>query len=411
MRRGQAYLVAGALAVGALLGAVSLGWGDPSGAQSAGKGDGKPQAAGDGLAKQTPLLMSVLNPPQPVKGTDGKYHLAYELLLTNTSPGTARVGWIKTRDAKSGEVVGTLAGPDVAARTTRVGDISGETTGKIESGQVAIVYLDVTFEQRSEVPRVIEHRVRTNFDLPSGLFTNLFPAQTTDSGARTTVVQARPVVVDPPLKGKNWVAANACCNVSPHRGAMLAFHQRLLATERYAIDYIQSDDEGHLVFPGDDSRLRDFPAYGKPVLAVANAKVVKVVEKFPDVKPGVLDPDLTLQEAGGNYVILDIGGGKYAFYAHLKPNSIEVKVGDRVSSGQKIARLGNSGNTTFPHLHFQVVDAPLAVGANNNLPYVFDSLTYQGYIDDELTPHLLDNPQPREEELPLAQSVVTFPAP
>ena len=183
------------------------------------------------------------------------------------------------------------------------------------------------------------------------------------------------------------------------------------STERYAIDYIQSDDEGHIVFPDDDSKLSDFPAYGKPVLAVSNAKVVKVVNRFPNVKPGVLDPDLTLKEAGGNYVILDIGGGKYAFYAHLKPNSIEVKVGDRVSSGQKIARLGNSGNTTFPHLHFQVVDAPLAIGANNNLPYVFDSLTYQGYIDDELTPHLLDNPQPREEELPLAQSVVTFPAP
>ena len=75
-----------------------------------------------------------------------------------------------------------------------------------------------------------------------------------------------------------------------------------------------------------------------------------------------MDPDLTLKDAGGNHVIVDIGGGRYAFYAYLKPGSVEVKEGDHVGSGQVLARLGNSGNTTFPHLHFHVMDAPLALG-------------------------------------------------
>ena len=54
---------------------------------------------------------------------------------------------------------------------------------------------------------------------------------------------------------------------------------------------------------------------------------------------------------------------------------------------------------------------PLALGADHNLPYVFDSFRYQGRIEDDLTPDLLDTPEPREDELPLYQSLVTFPAP
>jgi hypothetical protein len=58
-----------------------------------------------------------------------------------------------------------------------------------------------------------------------------------------------------------------------------------------------------------------------------------------------------------------------------------------------------------------VMDAPLPLAAENNLPYVIDSFHYQGFIGDDLTPHLLDNPQPREDELPLSQSVEAFPTP
>jgi hypothetical protein len=253
--------------------------------------------------------------------------------------------------------------------------------------------------------------VKASFDLPTGFGSNLFPARTTDIGGGTEVLNKKPVVIGPPLQGKNWVVGNGCCTVSPHRGAILALDQKLLAAERYAIDWIQSDDQGHILLPDDTTRLTDFPAYGKPILSVANGKVVDVVDKYPDVKPGVLDPDLTLKDAGGNHVIVDIGGGRYALYAHLKPNSIEVEEGDRVRRGQQIARLGNSGNTIAPHLHFHLMDAPLPLGADHNLPYVFDSFAYQGRIEDDLTPVLLGNPEHREDELPLTQSVVTFAAP
>ena len=406
--------------LGALLGALCLGWVTLSATESGGKSTTNPEPfpAGGGGAKQTPqgkqtpLLMRVLDPPEPVKGTDGKYHLVYELVLTNSSPGTATVDSIKTIDAKSGEVVDSLAHADVAARTLLLGDISGETADEVGSGRVALVLLDATFEDLRDVPKEVEHRVKTSFDIPPGFGSNLFPAETTDTGGGTGVLNKKPIVIGPPLRGKNWVVANGCCDASPHRGALLAFDQKLLAAERYATDWFRSDDEGHLVFPDEENtKLTDFPAYNKPILSVADGKVVDVVDKYPDVKPGVLDQDLTLKDAGGNHVIVDIGGGRYAIYAHLVPGSVTVEEGAHVGRGQVLGRLGNSGNTTAPHLHFHVMDAPSPLGAENNLPYVFDSFRYQGFIGDDLTPHLLKNPQHREDELPLYPSVVTFPAP
>jgi hypothetical protein len=183
--------------------------------------------------------MRVLDAPEPVKGSDGKYHLVYELVLTNSSPGTAKVESIKTIDSKSGEVVDSLARADVAARTVLLGDISGQTAEEIGSGRVALVFLDATFKDLKDVPKAVEHRVKTSFDIPAGFGSNLFPAETTDTGGGTEVLNKKPVVIGPPLRGKNWVVGNGCCDASPHRGAMLVFDQKLLATERYAIDWIQ----------------------------------------------------------------------------------------------------------------------------------------------------------------------------
>ena len=405
MRSARVYtVVAVVLVMGALLGAVSLAWGDPG---SSGSSKAKPVPAGGGVAMQTPLLMRVLDPPQPVKGSDGKYHLVYELVLTNSSPGAATVESVKTIDPKSGEVVSTLAGADVAARTTLLGDVSSDTAEKIGSGRVAILFLDVTFYDLRDVPEEVEHRVETSFDLPPGA---LFPDATTDTGAPTNVSRKKPAVIGPPMRGKNWVVLNGCCTVSIHRGAVLAMDQKLLAAERYAIDWIRTDDEGHVVLPSESTNLEDYPAYDKPILSVKGGKVVKAVDRYPDLEPGVKDPDLTLKDAPGNHVIVDIGGGRYAIYAHLVPGSVTVEEGDHVRRGQVLGRLGNSGNTDAPHLHFHVMDAPSALGADHNLPYVFDSFRYQGYFEDDGTPHLLKNPQPREDELPLNQSVVKFGA-
>jgi hypothetical protein len=411
MRSARMYMVvAVVLTMGALLGAVSLAWGEPgvTGSNGFSEPNPKPGPAGGGRGEQTPLLMRVLDPPQPVKGSDGKYHLVYEIVLTNTSPGAATVKSVETLDPKSGKVVDTLAGAEVAARTTLLNG-SLDPVEKIGSAQVAVLYLDATFRDLRDVPEELEHRVKTGFDLPPGA---LFPKATTDVGARTEVLNKKPVVIGPPMRGKNWVVSNGCCTVSTHRGSVGAIDQKLLATERYAIDWIRADNKGHILLPSDKpTKLEDYAAYDAPILSVKGGKVVKVVDsKYPDLEPGVRNPDYTLEDAPGNHVIVDIGGGRYAIYAHLKPGSVTVQEGDHVGRGQVLGRLGNSGNTSAPHLHFHVMDAPLPLGADHNLPYVIDSFRYQGYIGDDLTAHLLKHAQRREYELPLNQSVVDFGA-
>ena len=68
-------------------------------------------------------------------------------------------------------------------------------------------------------------------------------------------------------------------------------------------------------------------------------------------------------------VVIDIGGGNFAFFAHLKPGSLRVKLGDHVARGDVIALLGNTGNSDAPHLHFHVMDGPSPLDANGR-PYV-----------------------------------------
>jgi murein DD-endopeptidase MepM/ murein hydrolase activator NlpD len=75
--------------------------------------------------------------------------------------------------------------------------------------------------------------------------------------------------------------------------------------------------------------------------------------------------------------VLDLGGGRYALYAHLRAGSISVKPGQRVKRGLVMGRVGNSGNTLAPHLHFHVMDAPIPLAANG-LPYAIDAFTVTG---------------------------------
>jgi len=81
-------------------------------------------------------------------------------------------------------------------------------------------------------------------------------------------------------------------------------------------------------------------------------------------------------------MVVDIGGGHFVLYAHLQPHTLTATVGDRVRRGAVLARLGNTGSSTAPHLHFQVMDGPSPSGSNG-LPYEFDSFTSPGTVTDE----------------------------
>jgi murein DD-endopeptidase MepM/ murein hydrolase activator NlpD len=84
--------------------------------------------------------------------------------------------------------------------------------------------------------------------------------------------------------------------------------------------------------------VKSYTIYRKEVLAVADAKVASTIEGMPNETPGTMPENIAIEEADGNSVILDLGGGRYALYAHLDPGSVRVHKGDTVKRGQVIGR-------------------------------------------------------------------------
>ena len=180
-----------------------------------------------------------------------------------------------------------------------------------------------------------------------------------------------PVEVDAPVTGE-WFALNGPADKVPSHGV------RFLGQE-YAIDLIVDSEERPASTWWPPMRRNEaFPAFGRPLLAVAGAEVVHVEDGARDhlsrgTHPALLymlGEGLVRQAVGahrilGNHVVLDLGGGVYALYAHLRQGSVRVRPGDRVGTGQVLGGCGNSGNSSEPHLHFQLMDAAdprLAVG-------------------------------------------------
>ena len=131
-------------------------------------------------------------------------------------------------------------------------------------------------------------------------------------------------------------------------------HSWDVPTQRYAYDFVILNPEGRS-FQGDETDPTSFFCYGQDILAPADGVVAEVLSGQPDSRI-TRDRKASCQarDLRGNYILLDHGGGEHSLLAHLRPGSISVAVGERVVRGQKLAQCGNSGNTTEPHLHFQL---------------------------------------------------------
>ena len=227
-------------------------------------------------------------------------------------------------------------------------------------------------------------------------------------GARefdAATVELRPAtspVLGRPLEGAAWLAGNGPDNASGHRRALIPIDGRATIAQRFAIDWLKIGPDGR-TFKGKAEDNRSYHAYGAEVLAVVDGKIVAVHDGIPENVPGASSRavPITLETVGGNYVILALGDNRYAVYAHLQPGSLRVKVGDRVKRGQVLGLLGNSGNSTEPHLHFHVCDGPAPL-TSEGIPYLFESFD----IYDSAGKATL-----RRNELPLLNTVVGFKSP
>jgi hypothetical protein len=389
---------------------------------------GAVNAAEGQVDRLTPLVATVLDAPIPFRASDGMTHVVYELEVRNASPREATITKVETV-SPSGQVLHTLKGQQLLERIVPVypfiapesDDPSAIAT--IEPGRTVMLLMDGTYRSRDLVPDQFTHRFNSTLSPvdPTNRLSRLYGSVTERTGD-VTLGQGDPVTLAPPLAGDDWVVGNGCCAASPHRRTALPIDGHLSTFERFAIDWMRvnpSLDPTTLPLPwmlptikssADVTRNDAYLAYDEPLLAVADGTVARVVDGRADTTPQTEFDYRQMDEIGGNYLILDIGDGFYAFYAHVKSGTFEVEVGDRVERGEVIGRLGNSGNSTEPHLHFHVGRQPTPFMVTN-WPYEFTSFDVTGALDPE-DRSVTDTPTSGRKTgaLPLQWDVVTFPA-
>ena len=177
-------------------------------------------------------------------------------------------------------------------------------------------------------------------------------------------------------------------------GASLHTGHRWAIPEEFALDIAKIGESG-LSHKGGGARFDDYYAYGADVLAAADGHVVGAANDQPEDRSAMQRPNETQEayfarlqkEQGerlakgltaitGNYVMIDHGKNEYSLYAHLQPDSVRVHVGDEVKAGDVIGKLGSSGNSTEPHLHFHVCDKPDPLMCAG-IPVNFSNVTIQ----------------------------------
>ncbi len=367
------------------------------------------QAATPSADAFTPLVATVLAVPHSVPSTDGRVHLPYELLVTNVSPSRMRIDLVETvAPEENDRVLAILAGSTLEAAIKPFLPADGPEIGPLQVGRL---FMDLTTEPGSPLPTALAHRFSYTLtpavgDLAVGTALTGF----------TSVSHEPAVVLDPPLAGDRWVAGGGCCfPPSYHRTATLTVNGAIYASQRFAIDFVQLDAAGR-IFDGPVEALTSYPYFGAPLYAVADGVVVRTRNDLPERTPPILPTDTTIDNVDGNYVVLDIGDGRFAFYAHMQTGSVRVNVGDTVRRGQVLGLLGNTGNTSGPHLHFHVMDGPSPLGSSG-LPYTFRAFSSEGTVTsslDELAegqPAAIDRALAGQFEarLPLENQVVSFP--
>jgi murein DD-endopeptidase MepM/ murein hydrolase activator NlpD len=128
-------------------------------------------------------------------------------------------------------------------------------------------------------------------------------------------------------------------------------------TQRYAYDIIVKRNGRSRRSNSSKKRNDSYYAHGQPLRAPAAGTIVKAIDGVRENVPGERG------QAGGNGVIIDHGFGEYSHLWHMIPGSVQVREGDRVETGQLLGRVGNSGRSTMPHIHFHVQSREGKAGA------------------------------------------------
>lgn len=364
-----------------------------------------PARAGD--PRPPALNTSVLAEPAPIV-QEGSTRLAYEMLITNFSKLTYVLDSVS---ASAGDAQFEFGGNALAAMVTHLGAASQPGTAgarAIEAGRSVIVFFLL--------------------DLGAGktatTIANTLHVLDGDGGrhdvtlAPLPVSQDKPIVVAPPLRG-DWIAGDSLNNGTgaAHRRAVLIDNGRAWLAQRYAIDWVQVRKVGAAMatWQGAEDKNSSYFCYDQPIYNVAPGKVVEASDGLPENVPhsGKYAVPIDFNNAAGNHVVVEIGPHRYVLYAHMRPGTVRVKPGDRVSSGEIIGRVGNTGSSTEPHLHMHIDDQPSFL-AGNGVPYEFTRGEESGPVEANVSSPVaiklgpIGPQRPFTNDYPAENALVTF---
>lgn len=340
-----------------------------------------------------PLQMETRIPFAPTAfPSEGRRFLFYEIHLTNFTPSSVSLDRVEVINPDlPAQPIAVFDGQRLQSMTVLL--TSGKPTVPLQigGGQTVIVFMSVEFDESTQIPARLAHRV-----VAAGLV------------AEGTIVETHHMplqILGPPVEGANWIADDAPSNDpdNHHRRGVHVLNGQPVIDERYAIDWQQMQNDK--TYSGDPANRDSYFSYGKPVLAVADARVVSVRDGLPENIPGhgnAFHPaiPITLDTVPGNFITLDLGHSQYAYYLHLQPGSIRVKAGEHVRRGQVLARIGASGAAREPHLHFEVTTSSKPL-IGEGIPYVIDRYTL-------MPAKGTSSAGQRMHELPLNKSIVSF---
>ena len=356
--------------------------------------------------------------PQPVMAY-GQRHLLYELHVTNFAPLPIEMTRLEIRGdgaaplaSYEGAVLADMVVPveELSSAGSPAEDKGNRTIG---AGHAVMIFLDVLLNPDLPVPRELGHKFFLSVT-PKGQPSFEKMLEGPSVAVNTNPV---PVLLNPPLRGSSWVALSSLGG-KDHRRSLNAVDGRERIPQRFAIDWVRLGADGRLL-RGKGKSNADYYSYGAEVIAVADGRIADARDGIPD-NGGTTERSarhITLENVFGNYLVQEVGNGRFAVYAHLQPGSLKVKAGDSVRAGETLALLGNSGNSDGPHLHFQVVDGPSPM-ASEGMPYEIVSFTQRGTITDvsgvmdeghAWQPGASDVPSTRHNEFPINDAVVNFP--
>ncbi|WP_347375063.1 M23 family metallopeptidase [Aequorivita sp. Q41] len=343
------------------------------------------------LETNVSFLSSLIN-------ANNKNYLAYELNILNNYKASIALKKVEIFDLASTELPIAIFDSIYINENLERPKLRSENDLKIISAnQFGVLNLNIEFNDIKNIPEKIFHRLHFNINKGNGeSIAYTFESTILDIPNKTKLTLGLPFN----KKGK-WLY-----EAEGHKNSRFFSNGKVIYPQRFALDWIFVNDDGKLA-KNNIKQNKNWSGYGLEIVSVADGVVVDIKDNMIENEPlsEKMAVRITNKTISGNYVIIDIGNDLYALYGHLIPNSLKVKIGDKIKKGQIIGLLGNSGNSDLPHLHFHIESKSNVPMGGEGIPYhLKEFIQLKNYSQEEVSGLFHSNHVPLDSLSPVKKN-------